>query len=489
MLDTKKEEIVERNNVKREIEAIDGEKNKVSYLANQKDNEAKLEFLKNFTEKESRAKIINSLEHKVSPDLFKIVYLAQRMIKEFLRSTYINIPDDKSEIVEIIFNSTNIIFNKLSENENLEVDNKNKIITISEKRKTSQNKLLAYVLHGYAYCFSNREGKENNCKLFEEGNANIFVDLVISNYIKNHPYENVGFHLDRNSSNDKFIEEDSELRTRMYVLEKLKMDKKMILEYLLGDKEKYLKNIFNGEQRREEFNIKEFYDKNKFALKDIDKESIYYSKNAILPLYILQNNIVNQDILDKEYNATEIIKKYFSYQRINKINTNKLNEIISIMMDTNKIKMNLEDFINDELKSLTEMEKRMSSANILENILTILNYQKLSDETIRQMGIIIQYLINDLERTEKLENGNELLQKINKLSGKISIDDKSLQEEINDNLSYLEIKLEMISKDNLTPEVFFNRLKNCLKFASKIERNEELIAYQTIKDELNLSKK
>ena len=28
----------------------------------------------------------------------------------------------------------------------------------------------------------------------------------------------------------------------MYVLEKLKIDKKMLLEFLLGDKEKYLKN-------------------------------------------------------------------------------------------------------------------------------------------------------------------------------------------------------------------------------------------------------
>ena len=72
MLDTKLEENNgEKNNLRRTIDAIDGENNKVSYLANQKDNEEKLEFLKNFTEKESRDKIISSLEHKVSPDLFR----------------------------------------------------------------------------------------------------------------------------------------------------------------------------------------------------------------------------------------------------------------------------------------------------------------------------------------------------------------------------------------------------------------------------------
>ena len=51
MLDTKLEENNgEKNNLRRTIDAIDGENNKVSYLANQKDNEEKLEFLKNFTE-------------------------------------------------------------------------------------------------------------------------------------------------------------------------------------------------------------------------------------------------------------------------------------------------------------------------------------------------------------------------------------------------------------------------------------------------------
>ena len=42
MLDTKLEENnEEKNNLKRVIDAIDGENNKVSYLANQKDNEDK----------------------------------------------------------------------------------------------------------------------------------------------------------------------------------------------------------------------------------------------------------------------------------------------------------------------------------------------------------------------------------------------------------------------------------------------------------------
>ena len=48
MLDTKLEgNNEEKNNLRRTIDAMDGENNKVSHLANQKDNEEKLEFLKN----------------------------------------------------------------------------------------------------------------------------------------------------------------------------------------------------------------------------------------------------------------------------------------------------------------------------------------------------------------------------------------------------------------------------------------------------------
>ena len=63
------------------------------------------------------------------------------------------------------------------------------------------------------------------------------------------------------------------------------------------------------------------------------------------------------------------------------------------------------------------------------------------------------------------------------------------EDELKDSLSYLKIKLEMANGGSLTPDIFFNRLQTSLKNGSKIERNEELIAYQTIKDELNISKK
>ncbi len=483
MLETK---IEEKDNEK--IEEIAD--NKPDYIEHEKDNKAKLEFLKEFKDKEYRDKIINSLEHKVSPDLFRIVYLAQRMIREFIKDVYINVPADKLEAIEITFNRTNIIINKLPENYNMEVDSKTNTITIQEKRSHNQNKLLGYVLHGYAHCFSNMNLNEEKDTILEEGNADIFTDLVVNNYIEKHPFENIGFHINKDYTLETaYTESDSIIKSRMYVLEKLKIDKKMLLEFLLGDKNKYLKNIYNGGSKYTEFNLNEFYEKNKFALQDIDRKSIYYKKNEILPLFILQKEIPNENILEKEYSALDLIKKRFKYERINKINADELDNFINIIKDTNRIRNNLKEYIKTELTELTEMEKRTSCNNILENVLVFCKYEKLEVDIAKQVLDIIKYAINDLERNIELQRSAQLLQRINEQSQKIELEDKRLEEEIKDSFSYLKIKLEMSNNGNLTPNAFFNRLQKSLKSGSKIERNEELMGYQTIKDELNINKK
>lgn len=66
----------------------------------------------------------------------------------------------------------------------MEIDEEAKTITIAEKRRRNQNKLLGYVLHGYAHCFSNMNKNEDKDEILEEGNADIFVDLVVNNYVK-----------------------------------------------------------------------------------------------------------------------------------------------------------------------------------------------------------------------------------------------------------------------------------------------------------------
>ncbi len=208
-----------------------------------------------------------------------------------------------------------------------------------------------------------------------------------------------------------------------------------------------------------------------------------------MPLFILQKEIPNENILEKEYSALDLIKKRFKYERINKINADELDNFINIIKDTNRIRNNLKEYIKNELTELTEMEKRTSCNNILENVLVFCKYEKLELDVAKQVLDIIKYAINDLERNIELQRTAQLLQRINEQSQKIELEDKNLEEEIKDSFSYLKIKLEMSNNGNLTPNAFFNRLQKSLKSGSKIERNEELMGYQTIKDELNINKK
>ena len=213
------------------------------------------------------------------------------------------------------------------------------------------------------------------------------------------------------------------------------------------------------------------------------------TKEIMCILVINGKEIPNENILEKEYSALDLIKKRFKYERINKINADELDNFINIIKDTNRIRNNLKEYIKNELTELTEMEKRTSCNNILENVLVFCKYEKLELDVAKQVLDIIKYAINDLERNIELQRTAQLLQRINEQSQKIELEDKNLEEEIKDSFSYLKIKLEMSNNGNLTPNAFFNRLQKSLKSGSKIERNEELMGYQTIKDELNINKK
>ena len=111
-----KEEEVKHEGPKKEIN--------IDCLINEKDNEMKIKFLQYFPDKETREKVINSLEHKIAPELYRLVNLAQRMIKEFIKEIYKDIPEEKQENMNIIFNTTNIKYFQFRKEHNMEVDYK-----------------------------------------------------------------------------------------------------------------------------------------------------------------------------------------------------------------------------------------------------------------------------------------------------------------------------------------------------------------------------
>ena len=487
-LNTKKEEqkneIVKGEEPKKELN--------VDCLINEDNNEMKIKFLQYFPDKDTRRKVIDSLNHKIAPELYRLVNLVQKMIKEFIKEVYKDIPEDKKENMDIVFNTTNIKYSTFKKEHNMEVDFKKKNILISEKRKFQQNKVLGYIIHGYAHLFSNIKYTKNNNSIIEEGNADIFTDLVINNYVDKHPHENFGFHIEiPYSIESAYVDENSIERTRLYALSKLKIDKKMLLEYFLGDKEKFIKAV-EGENATEtdinNFNLKEFYKKNKFAFEEIDEDSIYYMKNYILPLYKLQNLVVDLDILKEGNNPIELVEKYFKGEKIDKMEPEKFEQIIRLIkqinMNNNKIFLPLNQFLFEEFNKLTDMEKKMSCEVITENTLIMLKYKEVSIYCEKLIIEIIQYLINDIERGIKLNKNNKILQRIEELDDTFGMENEDAEESIKDLLSYLRAKIEIASNGHITAEIFFKRLQSTVKNNLNIERNEELAGYQTIREEL-----
>lgn len=484
-LNEKKEE-VKHEEPKKEIN--------IDCLINEKDNEMKIKFLQYFPDKETREKVINSLEHKIAPELYRLVNLAQRMIKEFIKEIYKDIPEEKQENMNIIFNTTNIKYSQFRKEHNMEVDYKKRNIVISEKRKFQQNKVLGYIIHGYAHLFSNIKFGENIDNVLEEGNADVFTDMVINNFINNHPYENIGFHIENPYSIETtYINENSIERTRLYALKKLKIDKKMLMEYFFGDKEKFIKAIAGDNAEENEkpdlsFNMKEFYNKNKFAFEVIDEDSVYYIKNYILPLYKLQNLVASIDILKEGNNTTEIIEKYFNNEKIDKMEPEKLDKIVELIKQVTSLNKKIfspfDNFLLEELNKLTDMEKKMACAIILENSLVLLKHKNVSIYCEKLITEIIQYLINDLERGIKLNKNNKILDRIEELDDDFGMGNEDAEENIKDLLSYLRAKIEIASNGHITAELFFKRLQATVKNSVKIERNEELAGYQTIREEL-----
>ena len=135
-LNTKKEEqkneIVKGEEPKKELN--------VDCLINEDNNEMKIKFLQYFPDKDTRRKVIDSLNHKIAPELYRLVNLAQKMIKEFIKEVYKDIPEDKKENMDIVFNTTNIKYSTFKKEHNMEVDFKKKIYLFLKKENSNKIK-------------------------------------------------------------------------------------------------------------------------------------------------------------------------------------------------------------------------------------------------------------------------------------------------------------------------------------------------------------
>ena len=339
---------------KKALEITD-ERSRAEYIASINNNEMKEALLfELIKERENRDVIIDSFTREVDPNIESLDNLAQTMIKEFFEDALgADYTDKMREIVNIVCNKTSVCFKELAENDNGIADYVLKTNSISTRHINSINRNLGFLIHEYAHLLSNfyfsytGDGPE---KTIEEGMADLFGDLVVNHYLDKHknvvldgrrvridkPYQTYsGYHY-----------ENAWARTILAGLEPSGNDLKAVGAYYLESKKKYATMVFgeNGEKNKRhtkfgetliDADIKELYDLPNLDFSHINKDSIYYNRNYILPLYRIQNRIgEGYDVISgnsNSHDASLAANYYFKGKNFYEVPKDELAEFMELL--------------------------------------------------------------------------------------------------------------------------------------------------------------
>lgn len=417
----------------------DNEQERTDYICNLKDNDMKTQLLKSVKNKKNRKKIIESLESQVTSEIASEVKLVQKMITEFFEDTLgENLTADKREVMEIVFNRTNVI---LDESLSFEVNAKSyylpNVIGMNSRNKGNTIEFINKLIHEYGHMFSNFRAKETMyisgyCKKLEEGTQDVFSEMVINHYIEKHGNvleledKKVRIHYPFISFS-AYDSENALQRTLLYPLEKTGEDKLALSEYQLGDKNKYLEMVVGKEIADEKwrdsfgnpdltFSEEEIYYAIGDKITEIDTSSVYYQRNSLLPKIYLQN------LLDKEkqssidlfrrriYICKDIALTYFKNKKIYEIEPEELEKFIKMVEAIGEgtiIEMN--NFADDEFKSLEESELTEKSFEILKNAKVLYSSLENVGEHVEQ-----KLSISITAEQERVKNGQDILETLRK---------------------------------------------------------------------------
>lgn len=397
-LDFKKEfleDIREYKESKEKLDKLETEEEKTEYIITLSDNDMKIEFLKSIKDKDNRDKIIDSLQNEIQPELKNRVELVQKMITEFFEDSLgKDFTDEKREIMEMTYKRTRIVYSEMLErNTNGTARYYMDDILMNPKNARNPNLQIEYLIHEYGHMFSNFYGKEcgyfaGESKALEEGMQDLFSELVINHYMEKHGSIELDGRKIRMDyplvSHSRYHKENGWQRTMLYPLQKEGLDIIALAEYQLGDKNKYLELTLGKEnaekKQRDSFgnpNIntsqREIYEAHKESFKDIDRTSIYYTRNWLLPAIELQTRLEDKgvDLLDLSngiYYCKYIAKEYFEDRELYEIDSEELQFFVDAVTrnrDTNMI--DYDDFANDMIHRLSETDLEEHSYEILKN--------------------------------------------------------------------------------------------------------------------------
>ncbi len=382
---------------KSKFEKLGTEEEKTELVMSLKDNDMKIEFLKSIENKENRAKIINSFKNEVSPELKSKVDIVQKMITEFFEDSLgKDFTDEKKERMEMTFKRTDVKYSDDLESESFGASRYyfNDIL-MNTRMANNTSKMLQFLVHEHGHMLSNFHGKEykyfsGNSNTIEEGTQDLFAEMVINHYLEKHG----SIELDgKKVRMDYPVEyysgyyiENGWQRTILYCAHEEGLDMQALAEYQLGDRSKYVELVFGKEiasqKPRDEYgnidintSTTEIYNAHKEAFKQVDRDSIYYRRNWILPTLELQARLeekgVDLDLLNLDegkYLCKYVASKYFDGKKLYEIDSQELQDFVDMVEKNsgNNI-VEYDQFANHTISTLEESDMQEYSFEILKN--------------------------------------------------------------------------------------------------------------------------
>lgn len=350
-------EMEEYDTYREKIDSIETEEEKAEFISHINNNKMKEVFLQKLDKKENRNKVIESFDRYVDEDLKGLDELAQKMMIEYFEDTLGDkFTEEQRENLKLVMNSTDVAFSELSDNINGRAFfYDNRVILINERHKNNKNMIIGLLLHEYAHQLSYRNyyytGKKHTFEI-EEGMADLFSDSAINHYIDkheevlldgkpiriSHPYE----------AYSGYNFEAAWPRTMLAGLESSGKDKEAMGEYFLGSQVRFAEMIFGEDNAKKRIvdeygtvdlntSYKELYYSSELDFSSINRNSIYYRRNFILPVFELENRLQGKaDIIDRissgnPYIAEQVSRLLFEDKGFYELSKEELKEFVELI--------------------------------------------------------------------------------------------------------------------------------------------------------------
>lgn len=376
------------------------------------------------------------------------IELAQKMVTEFFEDNLEkNFDKKKRAKMAKVFEKTRIYYSEDFE-DNVVGTAYPLEFEIRIRKMDDKVWLIGNLIHEYGHIFSYQDGVEYGYggATLEEGNLDRLAELSINHYLKKYGELKIG---DRklNKINIPYIyitgyeNEDSVTKTLLYPLSKDKKDVEALSEYLLGEKSKYIGMIldkkYEKEFRKKEktkkqkkknsrdftFNYVDIFITHSNSFESIDRKSIYWKNNTLIPAMVLQNRLVSygesidisENILDgQKHSCAKIEKIYFNNRKLYDISYQELKEFCELIKkQDSKYIQGFDEFVIGKFAELSDEEIKIHYSEILDvSRILIEETQRLT----RSVKVVLSKAINFEIPNRKNISENVMVQKYNILT-------------------------------------------------------------------------